>query len=328
MTARPRPGQTSGVDEEEKPKPKRGGFRSPTAGIPKRVSDLEWERWIETYRKHPGQIVKVAALMGCPRNRASIAWNKGWPKQGRPPVSELLEADKVMARKMRAEAEEAEAKGEAQPGSEAVAEVVPTAAELATPEASTARNMALMVEREKTRRASARDAALTRAEEGKLIKRARRNATELADVTAELLEGAKALMPRLRDLMEDEAAELTLKEGISFMQKLAVLTKLGTEASKMALQAERLAMGQPVGDEDTAGAAGGELSPEHAVKWMQLGIGMLRKWGVSDASQSGPDEVRAIAAPGIAVPSEPEPPEPDDSPELAPGIGAVRSNLN
>jgi hypothetical protein len=306
--------------DEEKPKPLRGGFRSPTAGIPKRVSDAEWERWIETYRKHPGQIVKVAALMGCPRNRASIAWNKGWPRQGRPPVSELLEADKVLARKMRAEAEEAAVRG-----AEVVAEPpIPTAAELATPEASTQRNMALMVEREKTRKASQRDAALTRSEEGKLIKRARRNATELADVTGELLAGAKALMPRLRKLLEDESTDLTLKEGISFMQKLAVLTKLGTEASKMALQAERLAMGHPVGDDDVEGATGGALSPEHAAKWLQLGVGMLRRWGVSDESQSGPVEVRALSDSS----SESEPPEPDDPAELAPGIGSTRSNLN
>jgi hypothetical protein len=246
------------VDDSDAPKK-----TSPTAGIRKRVSDSEWERWITLFREFPGEVVKVARLMGVPRNRSRIAWHHGWPKQHRPPICELLEADKMAARAKRADLE-------AQGVEDPVIEETPVSS-LATE--SQRQVMAAMVERDKTRRKVLEDSSRTRAEEGALIAVTRRNTMALGAVTAQLMRGAQELAPKLAKALQTEA--ISIKDGMSIMQKLSVIARLGAEAGKMAVQMERLAMGEPMGDE--AATAGGKLSPQDAERWLQLAIRTMQR---------------------------------------------------
>ena len=249
--------------------------KSPTAGVRKLMTDEEWERWIEAFRKHPGETVKVAELMGCPRNRARLAWYHGWPKQGRPAITELLAADQHAARAKRAELEEVE-------------EELPESTARDLVEQGPDMVMRQMLERDQRRQRAAADSAKTRAEEGAMIATARRNGIALAAVTAQLIRGANTLMARIGPNLAKE--DISVKDAVSLVQKIAVITRLGTEASKMALTMERAAMGEPMGDEVTAN---GRIKPEQAAAWVALGMKAIQRF---QERNGGVDEVEGRSA--------------------------------
>jgi hypothetical protein len=259
--------------------------------------------------------------MGVPRNRGRIAWHHGWPKQGRPPISELLAADKMAARAKRAEME---AEGAEDP----VVEETPTSA-LASE--SQRQVMAAMVERDKTRRKALDDSSRTRAEEGLLISVTRRNMMALGSVTAQLMRGAQALAPKLSQALQTE--QLSVKDGMAVMQKLSVIARLGAEAGKMAVQMERLALGEPMGDE--AAMTGGRLTPADAERWMQLAMRTLERTrersarGGTDEDQGRGDREDGAGPPilapdGTIAAAAPTEGDDDDSDGV---VGVGRTNL-
>lgn len=268
--------------------------RSPSAGKPKRVTDAEWDRFIAAFRQFPGQTQKVSEIVGTTRNRARIAWYHGWPKQGRPAICELLEDEKVLARAERFDLEVAEDDEE-----ELVAEVVSPGRHSEPPvDENHKRVMDGMLQRDLQRRKVLADSLKTRAEEGQLVRESRKNSVELAQATAKLLHGVVALSAHIGEKLASEKG-ISIKEGMTLIQKAAVITRLGNEASKMALQMERLVLGQPVGDE-TGEADTGKLSPKDALKWIEMTMKAVKRYetrtagGGSDAA--GPSKPAAAGA--------------------------------
>lgn len=271
--------------------------KSPTAGIRKQMPDDEWERWIEEFRKHPGETVKVAQIMGVPRNRARIAWHHGWPRQGRPAIVDLVAVDQYAARVKRAEREEAAAPLPV-PALPAASKAPPPKRSPEPPvQVTSARDLAIhgperimaqMLERDKRRQLVAADSAKTRAEEGMMISTARRNGIALAAVTAQLIRMANGLMPKIAEIMKVEA--VSVKDAVTMVQKIAVITRLGTEASKMALQMERAAMGEPMSDDIKTN---GRLDPEQAADWVLMGMRAVERFKQRQGGGTDEDEGRS-----------------------------------
>lgn len=248
------------------------------------MTDEEWERWIEAFRQHPAETVRVAQIMGRPRNRGRLAWYHGWPEQGRPPIAEILAADAIDARAKRAaidekEREQTPAKHLVEHGPDMV--------------------MQQMLDRDKRRQLAAADSAKTRSEEGVMIATSRRNGIALAAVTAQLIRMANQLMPKIAQQMQSE--NVSVKDAVTMVQKIAVITRLGTEASKMALAMERVSMGEPLSDEINAN---GRLDPEQAAEWVLMGMRAVerfkqRRGGLDeDEGGSAAADPAALTAPG------------------------------
>jgi hypothetical protein len=274
-----------------------------------RMTDAEWERWIAAFREHPGHTVKVAKIMGCPRNRARLAWYHGWPKQGRPPISQILEMDKSLARAHRGMRESDDAKAE--PG-----EITDSVRALAkhTDVADA------VAERNRRRQKALEDSVKTRTQEGMLISISRGNSIALAASTANLLKGAQALSKRMEEQLRLET--VPIREAMSLIKSVAIITRMNAEASKQVFEMERLVMGEP--DTEVKGGAGGKLSPAEAAEWMRVAMNTVRKYeerkairGSGDASQSGrPGETIVVHAS-----SDDDDEDDDDSEDDDEGIG-------
>lgn len=251
--------------DDEVPQPRK---RSPAAGVPKRFTDAEWDRLVNAFREHPGDTTLVSEITGIKRVRVVKAWHHGYSRQGRPAISELLESDKILARATRADMHDEAADAVEVPSAPATVVVDSDGVSH-----EHKRVMAAMVERDKVRRQALADSARTRAEEGALIAVARRNVMQLGLISAQVLRGAQHLAERMQKQLESE--QVSLKDGMQLIQRSSVVVRLGNEAAKMAIQMERLAMGQPVGDgsESTDGA----LKPEDAERWIEVASRALER---------------------------------------------------
>ena len=298
--------------DDEVPQPRK---RNPAAGHPKRFTDAEWDRMVNAFREHPGDTTRVSVITGIKRLRVVRAWHHGYERQGRPAISELLEADKFAARALRAEMHDAAAAAAAPhdagiDDNDDAAGIVDAPTHIVTT-AEPARVMAAMVERDKVRRKALEDSARTRAEEGALIAVARRNVMQLGLISAQVLRGAQHLAERMQKQLELE--QVSLKDGMQLIQRSSVVVRLGNEAAKIAIQMERLAMGQPIGDgsESTDGA----LKPEDAERWIEVASRALERARKRRESE-GQHEVSAGTDRGDAGRGDPAAPavgtEPDD----------------
>lgn len=292
--------------------------RGPAAGKSKKFSDGQWDSLVTAFRENPGDTRLVAEITGIKFARCVRAWHHGYPVQGRLPISEIVESDKMLARAKRAELNDEE-EGRSEPPPKAKFVSVPPGgleqtAEVVSPEHK--RVMAAMLERDKQRRKALEDSARTRAEEGRLIQVSRRNVMSLGLTAARILRGAEQLATRMEGQLAKET-NLPLKEAMSLVQKASVIVRLGTEAGKMAVQMERLAMGQPIGDGTDVGGAGGKLSPDDAERWIEMTMRALERSKRRQRDLVN-DEEESIPAGS----DEPEPPR--QLPSGGPDAGIVR----
>lgn len=236
------------------------------ARAPRNVSPEDWERWLAAFREAPGQTSVVAEQMGVGERRARRLWRDGIPKQGLPAIRTVIAREQVEARALRGD---------------------PDAADLEAVSGREQRTMLEMLEREKKRARVASDAAQTRAEEGRLVQAARRNALALMLSTSGVLKGAMQLGQRIEEALAAQAAgplrDFDAKAAVALVRQAAAISRFGTEAAKMAVQMERLLMGQPDGDSDLPDGA--RLSPEQAERWITVAaraVRMARERGVLD----------------------------------------------
>lgn len=291
---------------------------------------------VNAFREHPGQTTRVSELTGIKRARVVRAWHHGYELQGRPPISELLDADKVLARAKRADIvlPGATVVVEDEPG-DLAAEVVNTIEPDDVVHTRQHRKMmAGMVERDRIRRKALEDSARTRAEEGALIAVSRRNVMALGTISAQVLRGAQQLATRMQKQLEKAGKdELSLKEGMQLIQRASVVVRLGTEAGKMAVQMERLAMGQPIGEGLDTNTT--KLSPDDAERWIDMTVRALERarrrresGGENEVPSRSAQAERPTERPS-EQPAAPEPPhrlEPDAG--LARSVGRTTPELN
>ena len=224
----------------------------PKGGGAFRMTDAEWEKWVALFREHPGETVKVAKLMGVPRNRARIAWYHGWPKHGKPAISDLIEQDKTLARAHRASAVAAK---------EATAdvEITPVVKELAKRTESEVTEA--VAERKKVMKRIQDDSIRTRSEEGMLINVSRGNALALAGLTVNLIKGARALSKRLEEQLTKD--QIPAREAMSMIKSIANVVRMNTDASLQVLEMERRVMGEPAPDVKASGRFNADEAAEH-----------------------------------------------------------------
>lgn len=65
------------------------------------INQKQWDDLLDLFRVYPGKCTKVAKLAGTTAKRAWIAWHRGWsnPPWARYPIKEVLDGERVKARK-------------------------------------------------------------------------------------------------------------------------------------------------------------------------------------------------------------------------------------
>jgi hypothetical protein len=278
---------TSESTPEKNPDPSSNGFG-------RRMTDAYWDEWLDIFRQHPGETVKVAGLMGVPRNKARVIWHHGYPKQGRPPMRDVIEGEKAAARDLRAELE-AEAPRGVQGRDARAHKTEAPAKEVEAPGDAIIQNAAvgIIVERDRKRRRAQADAAKTRAQEGVLVSVSRGNAIALAAATANLLIGAQELAARMEKMLRFD--DIPLREAMGLMQKISIMARMNAEAAKNAIEMERVIMGTPDGDAERH-VSGGKLTPQEAAEWLQLGMKTVQKFQKREALRGDIQDAKASGA--------------------------------
>lgn len=162
------------------------------------------------YRLAPGNASNAARIAFCDRRTAKRAWELGWPK--------VAEWALPIRETMRLEFEEARADRER------------------------------LVEKEREdqvaqREAARRDAARTVEEETKAVQIARANSIALGGIMNQLMRGMLPLAKRTVAQLESE--EFTPKVGMKLMQDMGFVIRQGNEAIRLAMELERLRLGEP-----------------------------------------------------------------------------------
>jgi hypothetical protein len=230
--------------------------------------DITPERWaqiVAIYARHAGRVWPAAMELGWPVARTRRIYHKGYPSCNLPPIKEILAEDAKAAEQIRAERQR-------------IADQLPPSAPLTTIEqvvhrpevlhvAESAR-IAQMVRREKDREKAREDAVRSKAEEAMMISINRRNAIALNGVTAQIMKGAMALSGAVQAELEKEAASgtLSVKERLQLVRSAANIMRFNSEATMLAVKAERMVLGQPL---DTSGDdVTDDGSMDQAVQWI------------------------------------------------------------
>lgn len=277
----------------------------PKSGGAFRMTDAEWARWIALFREHPGETVKVAKLMGVPRNRARIAWYHGWPKHGKPAISELLEQDKTLARAHRASVLEKEATADV--------EITPAVQELA--KKTDADVTDAIAKRKQVLKRLQDDSIRTRAEEGMLIDTSRKNALALAGLTINLIKGAQQLAKRLEVQLRSDV--IPAREAMSLIKGISNVVRMNTDASLQVIEMERRIMGEPAPDVK----AGGRFSPDEAAEHIALAVKAMEKYQQRQqalrARNGDSDAGSSQRLPGQTIVVHADPDDDDDTADVA-----------
>lgn len=118
------------------------------------------------------------------------------------------------------------------------------------------------------------DHATQREEEARLVRANRRGAIVLASLNGELLSGAVELAKRVKVQLGDDT--LPLGQGLKALKDIATIVQRTGEASRAAVQMERLLLGEPTGihehrHSDASGALPPkDMTPEEADKWLDI----------------------------------------------------------
>lgn len=190
-----------------------------------------YENLLEAFKQAPGNVSRAAITAGCGREMAKIAWEKGFKTKHfeLPPIASVLNDLEAEAR-----------------------------ARLAEEEAERSRKAAEM-------RAKAReDAIKAAAEEAKGTRYARQtNAVELL-VLGKLLEASEPVIKRLVAefaVMADvqKTPKLNLTKTLKLFQQMAYVVDRATRGHMIAMQQERLRVGQPMA---ILGVSAEQMQPE------------------------------------------------------------------
>ena len=252
------------------------------------ITTEEWNRIVEVYRRYDGRISLVAEHLGWLKARTQRAWRRGYRSLGLPPIRTLLARDALAAEEVRAARAELSTKLPPSVQVKERAEIIHSAEVMAKGEA---RRIAAMVEMEETRRKARQDAIEARTEEAMLVSINRRNSLALNGVTAKMLKGALALSETIQAELEAEARSdrLTVAQKLNLVRSAASIARFNSEASMLAVKAERMVLGQPIDAPDEKMDETGSLADTD--RWLQITIKAVtraRERGVlpPDASSS------------------------------------------
>jgi hypothetical protein len=187
-----------------------------------------YDKLVIAFREVPDNRRRAARAADVHHSTATRAWLQGWPERGWPAIKGLIAADQVSARAKLLAVERKVEQEIAEDGARERARLQALASE------------AIGIEYEKARL----QAIETRKDEGQLAKLARLNALAALATSSRMLDGVQELAKNLRE-------QLAGKKNISptmaalLMQRAAAVAKTSAEAAKMALQIERIYLGEP-----------------------------------------------------------------------------------
>jgi hypothetical protein len=235
---------------------------------PIEITSVEWQRIVNVYVKHDGRIRTVAADLGWPLARTARLWRNGYPSLGYPPIKTVLARDAFSASEIRAERALIEKALPPSARINATAEVI-SAAESARIE--------IMVRREQERERTRADAIKSRAEEATLVSINRKNAIALNVMTAQVLRGASALSAKIQVELQAEAdsGSMTVGQKLNLVRAAASIARFNSEASIMAVKAERMVLGNPIDTDGDAVVEDGGV--DEAAAWIETAAKAIKR---------------------------------------------------
>lgn len=263
------------------PNPKRYKTRHPAALA---ITRKEWNRIVGVFSKWDGRISLVATELGWRDERTRAIWNRGYPTLGYPPVKTILAKDVLSADEVRAARQRMKAK---LPESEPIGSEVEIVAKAHVIAGSEARRVAHMVLMEEERAKARADAVEARSEEAMLISMNRKNTLALNGMTSRILTGAVALSAKIEQELAAEAgpdSKLTVQEKLGLMRSAAHVARFNSEATMLAVKAERMVMGQPIQALDEKVESGDLRETE---RWLESTMQLLQRAKERGALGSG-----------------------------------------
>lgn len=196
-----------------------------------RVGRGTYDRMLESFREHTGNISAAARSAGVSRGTARRAWTEGWPSRQLPAIKEVLAEEQLLARSRRASAVYL-AEGAGDPGA-------------GVPGRSSALELEGPGGAEAVRMMAKDDAVATREAEGSMVKLARANTIALMSATSRLLSAGIDKAKALEKDIRTGAVPMTPKETQKFLGSLGYLVSKATESAKLTIEMERLLLGEP-----------------------------------------------------------------------------------
>jgi len=214
------------------------------------VGRTTYESLLDAFREIPGNVSAAARSAGVGRETARRAWLRGWTDRHLPAIKDVLREEQVLARSRRQAAvlmaaESADA-GEGRPAGEAGPPATGDAA-------------ARMLAKD--------DAVATREQEGQMVKLTRANTIALMSAASRLISAGIDKARELETKLKTGAAVLTPSETMRFMASLSSVTRNAAECAKMALEMERLLMGEPTA---VIGIDASNMSLEDAARTIEI----------------------------------------------------------
>lgn len=224
-----------------------------------------YEALLRSYRETPENPNAAAKIAGCDHRTARRGLEDGWPRYSFRPIREVLAEEEAAARARRYEIESAQRKREAdeyaafvverarrqaaEAQASAEVQVVAKLAEaqvvadrqakerIAAAEAEARSRIAELTEHAQS------DAIEQRAEEALICHKARKNVLAAQSFVARTWQHAKTLAEQVQQAIESGA--LTPAQAFQFARDMIRATREVNEATKLALEIERLRVGDP-----------------------------------------------------------------------------------
>jgi len=211
------------------------------------MNRAKYQALIEAFREIPGD-VKRASRSGVSVGTALKAWEEGWPHRGWPPIRDVLEEEKILARSTR---------------------MATQALVWNQPLTDLQDRVETGVAAEVTERMAKDDAITTRAAEGQMVALSRGNTITLMQTTSVIIRGAFTKATELVQKIEAGEYQMEPSQIVKLITNVAYLTKTAAEAAKMTLEMERLLMGQPT---EIVGLDVRNMSLEDAARTIQMSM--------------------------------------------------------
>ncbi len=121
------------------------------------------------------------------------------------------------------------------------------------------------------------DALEQKLEEAKLVRANRRSSMVLTSMNAELLAAGMVLVKRVRTDIETGAA-MSPKQSLDMLRDIASIVKSTAESSRIAVQLDRLILGEPTAIlEHKTNAAPADMTPAQANEWLEVATRHLQR---------------------------------------------------
>lgn len=201
------------------------------------ITDQIYDALVQGFRESPGNLEHARRRARCGRDMAKRAWERGWPhfRNGKS-IQDLFLDEQQAARS---------------------ALIQEQAAKLAAAER----------EREDARR----QAIEARKQEGQIVQLARGTSVQALVLVGQIVTGARALAGTLKKQLEAEAAkpaaDMSPKEIVYLLGRVAEITARLNNAAELAMKMERLHLGEPtslIGITTAGGSVADELTLDEA----------------------------------------------------------------